>query len=100
MLWNSSIKKLVSNVANQQMTQLKSLYITGSRQKSSTMIPVLRKVSQLNTMHRKNGGPITNVCTRAPNVEVTALADNIVRLAIQRLRIHNCNFNDGLVPTN
>ena len=37
------------------------------------MIPVLRKVAQLNIKYKKNGGPIINVCTGAPLDEVTAL---------------------------
>ena len=31
--------------------------------KTNTMIPILRKVAQLNTMLRKNGYFITDVCT-------------------------------------
>ena len=38
------------------------------------MIPMLRKVAQSNIKYRKNGGPIIDVCIRAPPDEVTALA--------------------------
>ena len=37
------------------------------------MIPVLRKVAQLNISYKKNGSPIIDFCTRAPPDEVTAL---------------------------
>ena len=37
------------------------------------MIPVLRKVAQLNIKYRKNGDHIIDVCTGAPPDEVTAL---------------------------
>ena len=36
------------------------------------MIPMLRKVAQLNIKYKKNGG-IIDVCTRAPPDEVTTL---------------------------
>ena len=37
------------------------------------MIPVLRKLTQLNIKYRKNVGPIIDVCTGAPPDEATAL---------------------------
>ena len=37
------------------------------------MIPVLRKVAQLNIKHRKSGGTIVDVCTWASPNEVIAL---------------------------
>ena len=37
------------------------------------MIPVLRKVAQLNIKFRKNGVTIIDVCSGAPPDEVTAL---------------------------
>ena len=37
------------------------------------MIPVLRKVAQLNIKQQKNGGPIIDVYTGAPPDEVTSL---------------------------
>ena len=36
------------------------------------MIPVLRKVTQLNIKYRKKGGPIIDVCTGASPDEVSA----------------------------
>ena len=39
----------------------------------SSMIPVLRKIVQLNIKYRKNGGPIIHDCTGAQSSEVTAL---------------------------
>ena len=39
----------------------------------SSMIPVLRKVAQLNIKYRKNGGLILDVCTGPPPDKVTAL---------------------------
>ena len=38
------------------------------------MIPVLRKVAQLNIQTEKNGGPIIDICTGAQPDKVTALA--------------------------
>ena len=37
------------------------------------MIPVLRKVAQLNIKYRKKSGPIIDVCTGAPPDKVMAL---------------------------
>ena len=45
------------------------------------MIPVLRKVVHLNIKHRKNGGPIIDVCTGAPPDDVTALLE-VVNVAV------------------
>ena len=42
------------------------------------MIPVLRKVAQLNIKYRKNGVSIIDVCTGAAPDEVTALASSNV----------------------
>ena len=39
----------------------------------SSMIPVLRKVAQLNIKYKKNGGPIIDVCTGALPDKVMAV---------------------------
>ena len=41
------------------------------------MIPVFRKVAQLNIKYRKNGGPIIDACTGTPPDEVMALYKNL-----------------------
>ena len=41
------------------------------------MIPVLRKVAQLNIKYRKKWGPIIDICTGASFDEVTALTQRI-----------------------
>ena len=42
------------------------------------MIPVLRKIAQLNIKYKKNGGLIIDVCTWAPPDKVTALKVGIL----------------------
>ena len=42
------------------------------------MIPVLKKVAQLNIKYRKNEGPIINVFIRVPPHEVTALLIRLI----------------------
>ena len=49
------------------------------------MIPVLRKVAQLNIKYRKKGGSITYVCTGAPPDEVTALRQCHVTFSLARV---------------
>ena len=53
------------------------------------MISVLRKVSQLNIKHKKNGDPIVDVCTGAPSDEVKALV-----LGYQNVK--NVDINQGI----
>ena len=48
------------------------------------MIPVLRKVAQLNIKYRKKRGPIIDVCTGAPPDEVTALDSTVDRTTFDR----------------
>ena len=42
------------------------------------MIPVLRKVAQLNIKYRKKWGPLIDVCPRTPPDEVTALVRRLL----------------------
>ena len=69
----SSVKTFC-NFTNQQITQLKSFSIKPSRRKTetNTVIPVLKKVDQLNC-GQKNKGPIMDVCTGALIDKVAAL---------------------------
>ena len=75
MLRNASVKNSCY-FANQQMTQLKSFFITWSRRKNRNnyIDSCAEKSNSIEYYAQKNEGPMMDACTRDPTDEVTALS--------------------------